>query len=429
MGIVQATSLDALTALEAQPLPTEYRLFKFGENQTTKGTFVLDAAGAESVMDSYRKHGIDMHVDYEHDRREAAAWFTPQVRADGLWATNVRWTPPAAAKLQNKEYRYHSPTFYHDDNKRITRVVNDALTNLPATDNQEPLVAASESVDLTAWSTAFVDGLPDSSFLYISPGGKKDGEGKTVPRSLRHFPVKNASGTPDLPHVRNALARIPDSNVPADVKARITAEAKRMLGTQRMAATTEINMHIGTLIGLKDDASEDAVAERVISLAAIERRLLQATGKDTLADAMTEVLSNKDAAADRDRFKALVREWEDRHEREAADDKKRQIDAIIQGAVLDGRVSLRDGERIERWRKHGEDFGPDQLKKLVAERDPRPVRQVPVAPPQNTVAAQMRAIDEWKKANPGKNAADAYVALAQSAPAMFADTSGVAVEE
>jgi len=49
--------------------------------------------------------------------------------------------------------------------------------------------------------------LPDSSFLFIEPGGKKDASGKTEPRSLRHLPYKDASGKVDLPHVRNAIAR------------------------------------------------------------------------------------------------------------------------------------------------------------------------------------------------------------------------------
>jgi hypothetical protein len=72
-------------------------------------------------------------------------------------------------------------------------------------------------------SAAQINDLPDSAFLYIEPGGEKDDEGKTVPRSLRHFPV------PDIEHVRNALARIPQSDLPADVKARATAKARAML--------------------------------------------------------------------------------------------------------------------------------------------------------------------------------------------------------
>lgn len=51
-------------------------------------------------------------------------------------------------------------------------------------------------------SSAEINNLPDSDFAYIEPGGSKDGDGKTTPRSLRHFPIHDAA------HVRNALARI-----------------------------------------------------------------------------------------------------------------------------------------------------------------------------------------------------------------------------
>lgn len=86
---------------------------------------------------------------------------------------------------------------------------------------------------MATWSTAFVNNLPDSAFLYIEPGGTKDADGKTVPRSNRHFPVKDDSGKVDLPHVRNALARIPQSNLPDSVKKDATAKAQKMLGNDR----------------------------------------------------------------------------------------------------------------------------------------------------------------------------------------------------
>ena len=52
-----------------------------------------------------------------------------------------------------------------------------------------------------AMATASINDLPDSDFAYIEPGGSKDDGGRTVPRSLRHYPIH------DKPHVRNALAR------------------------------------------------------------------------------------------------------------------------------------------------------------------------------------------------------------------------------
>jgi len=43
--------------------------------------------------------------------------------------------------------------------------------------------------------------LPDSAFAHIESGGKKDADGKTTPRSLRHYPVQ------DKAHAKDALGR------------------------------------------------------------------------------------------------------------------------------------------------------------------------------------------------------------------------------
>jgi len=84
----------------------------------------------------------------------------------------------------------------------------------------------------TIWSAAYINDLPDSSFLYIEPGKDKDEDGRTTPRSARHFPYRDADGALDLPHLRNAIGRIPQSNAPglddAD-KERLQNRARRML--------------------------------------------------------------------------------------------------------------------------------------------------------------------------------------------------------
>ena len=72
-----------------------------------------------------------------------------------------------------------------------------------------------------AMSSASINDLPDSAFAYIEPGGKKDSEGKTTPRELRHFPVHDAA------HVRDALARAPQSPFGDRAMAAIRAAAKR----------------------------------------------------------------------------------------------------------------------------------------------------------------------------------------------------------
>ena len=66
-----------------------------------------------------------------------------------------------------------------------------------------------------------INDLPDSDFAYIEPGGKVV-DGKTEPRSLRHFPIHDAA------HVRNALARLDQSPFGDKARAKVEAAAKRM---------------------------------------------------------------------------------------------------------------------------------------------------------------------------------------------------------
>jgi hypothetical protein len=63
------------------------------------------------------------------------------------------------------------------------------------------------------WTTKYINDLNDSAFAFIAPGGKKDAEGKTVPRTLRNLPYKDANGKIDLPHLRNAMARVTHTNL------------------------------------------------------------------------------------------------------------------------------------------------------------------------------------------------------------------------
>ena len=79
---------------------------------------------------------------------------------------------------------------------------------------------------MATWSTEYIDNLRIRVSSTSSLAAEKDGD-KTMPLSLRHFPVKDANGKPDADHVRNALARIPDSNVPASAKADGDQEGSR----------------------------------------------------------------------------------------------------------------------------------------------------------------------------------------------------------
>jgi len=134
---------------EAGAPPSEFRIFAFGLIATTKGDFLFDLKAAQECMNAFNEYGNRLTIDYEHQALSdppiiapAAASFVPVMRADGIWATDVKWTPRAAEMLRNKEYLYFSPAFCTDAETRPVRILNIALTNIPATKRMQPLVAA-----------------------------------------------------------------------------------------------------------------------------------------------------------------------------------------------------------------------------------------------------------------------------------------------
>jgi len=100
------------------------------------------------------------------------------------------------------------------------------------------------------WERAYINDLPDSAFLYVEPGGEKDETGRTVPRTLRHLPYKNADGEIDLPHLRSALSRLgqPKTGEVAgedwlteDLRKRLYTKAQDILAKQTKAVTKTDN--------------------------------------------------------------------------------------------------------------------------------------------------------------------------------------------
>lgn len=106
-------------------------------------------------MTAYQAHGVDLMIDLEHQSldgaaptdptaRDARGWARLELRPDGsLWAVGVKWTADGAARLAEKRQRYVSPAFEIDpETKRVTKIVNVAITALPATHETPALIAA-----------------------------------------------------------------------------------------------------------------------------------------------------------------------------------------------------------------------------------------------------------------------------------------------
>jgi hypothetical protein len=146
-------------AVEGGAPPTEFRIFKAGENASTKGAFIFDEQAAAAVMAAYSAHGVEKPIDLEHLSLDpdgvnydpdARGWCKLALRDGELWAVDVRWNTDGARRLGEKLQRYISPAFDVDADGRIVSVLNIAITALPATHQTPALVAASARIALAA---------------------------------------------------------------------------------------------------------------------------------------------------------------------------------------------------------------------------------------------------------------------------------------
>lgn len=94
-------------------------------------------------------------------------------------------------------------------------------------------------VGKAVWTTKYIDELPDSSFAYVD----KDG---------RHLPYKDKDGNIDKPHLRNALARLDQTDIPEDAKDKAREKLE--------AAAKEVGIDVEedkTKSAVKDDDKHD----------------------------------------------------------------------------------------------------------------------------------------------------------------------------
>jgi phage I-like protein len=235
--------------------PSEFKIFPMGVVSSLKGEFLFDATAAGMVMAAALDHAVDFTIDYDHHtlhvkngvKAVAAGWFNLELRNDGLYAINVSWTPDADEHLRKGEYRYFSPLFNWDETSgRITSLINNALTNTPALDGQEALVAASASAN-----------------------------------------TNTQEDTVD-PELKKALDR--------------AAELERQLAAQAaQIRTLEGNSQIAALsatVGLAANAGADEVRTRVVALTAFRKDVLAIAGKDSDHMAVAALTAMKEQAGE-----------------------------------------------------------------------------------------------------------------------------------
>lgn len=238
------------------------------------GPTTIDKNKASNFVENFQSNvrGQEIPISYEHGLdpakgTKAAGWVREvEARDDGFYAF-VEFTEPAKKEIEDGEWKYfsgeHWEDWTHPQTKQEFKNVFDGagLTNKPWVKGMVPInlselvTEKDEYREFAVWTTAYINDLPDSCFAYIESGGKKDSGGKTFPRSLRHFPYKDASGKIDMNHVRNAIARAPQANVPASIKTMVQNKMRRLLGSKNQSEMAAIDSEVITM----DDATEQAL--------------------------------------------------------------------------------------------------------------------------------------------------------------------------
>lgn len=297
----QIVDLDA----DSRVVPNAFRVLRAGENPTDKGTYVFDDEAANNVMTSWRDKGIDLAIDYEHqslsdppiEAPNAASKFIPEVRNGELWATGVKWTDRAWGYLATGEYRYFSPAFTFDPKTmRVTRLINIALTNNPATHAIEPLVAATAKHAHTQKLTQTQEDPMDFEKLYT------------------------------------------------ELKAKFEAQAVELvaLKAQLTGATSEIvaeGAEVAGVVGLRSDAGRKDRVGAVQGLATLRANVLALTDAKSESAAIGTIAAWKANAGEVAKLTARVEEME-------SEKLTSELSAVLDGAVKDGKIELAKKEEF-----------------------------------------------------------------------------------
>lgn len=159
MGQIIAALTAKLSANAGQSPSVRIQLLPFvrfrssADNRPTDAEhWILDDTNGFAIAQQANARINDLVIDYEHQTlykeqngqpAPAAGWIESVVyiSGKGLFA-DVVWTNKAASMIQAKEYRYISAVFIYDSNGYVLKLLHAAITNCPALDGMDELIAA-----------------------------------------------------------------------------------------------------------------------------------------------------------------------------------------------------------------------------------------------------------------------------------------------
>lgn len=228
-------------------IPTEFRIFKAGVNESEKGSYLFDERAAAITMAAFVRHGVDRMIDLEHLSLDpeapnfdpdARAAFSLELRDGELWAVNVRWTEDGKRRLREKTQRFISPAFLFDRDGRITKLFNVALTAQPATHGTPELVAARAT--FTPHNLERLAAMLPTDLVMQAIDALANGDGDAAIDILKQVLAASAGGAPPVddapaegdPPVEGEALQEGEDDEPKD-------EDEMAAATARLCALTE----------------------------------------------------------------------------------------------------------------------------------------------------------------------------------------------
>ncbi len=232
-------------------------------NVDQDGDVVLPGAFKKTLSDwSRSKQPLPLIADHDlstagvigsvHDAREDGTGLRVKARfSSDQKAQSVR-TKMVEGHLKGMSFTYQAVKHFLGQYSGKSARFLQELKLFEVTVSPFPINELATASAKAALPTASVNDLPDSAFAYIEPGGAKDAEGKTTPRSLRHFPVH------DRAHAENALARLSSSPFAAQAKPKVMAAARRFGIQVSEAASMDFTLWAGNMRKALDIDNEPA---------------------------------------------------------------------------------------------------------------------------------------------------------------------------
>lgn len=204
---------------EGSTAPTEFLIWKSGENMTDDGVFMFTETSAKLLLEEQANRDRLYSFDFDHlsldsnrpaESGRAAGWHSLAVRDGDLWAINVEWCADVKAGLEESppKWRYFSPAFRVNDANEIVSYINCALCINPKTHGLAALAAVSGASETLKPPTKEKEKMDLSQILSLLVGLTVPDEQKDALASVVEA-LQGMAAAPAAPESEPAVSAAP----------------------------------------------------------------------------------------------------------------------------------------------------------------------------------------------------------------------------